>query len=1843
MKNEQIEFVLSELKTLTIEGSGTKFAQSIKNILSTYPGILEIEDPKFGTVLHWAAKNNNLGLIEFLSQNYSYLFDKKTENNETVLHLAAEYSNLEVIKFLHENYRYLFDEITHNKETALHLAVKNKDSEVFVFIYNQDIFKYNTTDTTADKYKFLVSQVTNNGETVLHYATKHNNLELIKFICEKHQHLNDSIDTNDETIAHYAVKNNNLEIVKYILEKFPDLSESDNNNNENILHLAAKYSNVEILKYILNKFPDLVDLKDSYNKTFVHHAAKNDNLAGLGYIFLNKPELFTVDILADNNSLFTETENYSPVFLHIAARLGKTEIVKYIIENHESLINITTKKGSTALHMAAEYNNLEIFKLIYIEAPKLLTIADNDGITVMHLVAANGNLEFFQYIHQKEPKLITMADNNNHLPFFTAILNKNEDILNNIININQKLENINLFSALIFAANSDNLAIFKYIVLIDNSLYTMLTEDKQTIFHLAAIHNSSKILKFAIDHISGNKNLFDSLTIKDKDGNNFLHYLAKTNNLELLQYALTVEATDSSDKSKLQKIQRNVINSINDNEQTILHFAMLHDNLEMIKFILEKSPDLINYLDKDLNTPLHIAAANASLDVVKFIDEKQQNLIEKRNANNDTILHSAVQGMTLEIVEYIYNKYPQAIDFKNKKLETVFYFPFKHNNLEIANFLLQKQPYLCNIQREDYLLSYSVREEENSLKELIQLAAFLGMAEVSEIIKKIITVSEKEDEFLSPQKIKETLIELEKAVVEKITGVAEEKEARNALEEANKEVDLAKVVAAETLDEVDLAKVVAAEEDVDVTCAAEALAAAEEEAKNAAAMLSDKKALARSAEAAVEVAKEKIADALAREAKAKEALAKLFIADFVEKKEELATSELLSTAINENNALNKAIDIKLKELEEAFAERIEANLEKEMIEEALVAAEKKGSEADKESLTNSLEGAKKKLSAKILEVTNLSSEIEIFYEQSIKKTKLENSKLKTLAKEEALLIPLHELQKQTSIEAKERKTIVKHAENELKEAKEIKNKATTIEAQESVKQLQESKEALVTEAHAKAAGAIERANEVKELIQTVQEITAKAKKIAYQAIAKKINEHSISKFEKISAEEKRAIFTATFIFHAKLDQFKSRKYANITTFEEYIDTFKDMYKNDIAYTTFFTYENISNKEKKSLENLGGELQKIAPILTTSYIPNISLKIFVNNTFAHMAAYSNDIEMFKNISNALNVNPLFVNKTGHSLLQIALRHHDLIIFNLCIDKMTIKNIDSMLKSNKNLSNDLLFSNHIALYSIIDKVLESNDTTVLKTLLENSSSITLDHLIKNKENFAKKVLESNNTDILITFLRNTTPRIIEYILVKNEGFCGHIASLKNNALNEIFVKQLSTERWNDIVKKNLSTLVASNNTIMLDVLLKDAEVIYHLDHFTTGDKQFTKSTLEKYNDYSMIEKAFIFSLAMNDLESTKMIMRQLNQNSYKKLLEDKIHLNLLNLLFKEVNYPIILEILKKITFDIESTHNDKFLYQLYKNKLPRTKRGVLSDTIDNKTIYLYYAIRLNNDDIIEFILNRRNGEIEEDKEKVNIHLVLINAFLTAIKLCDKKMIKVILSDKYKDAQPTLMDYRDLEDKSLLYHAVTECKDYIHNKFINVWRNDNHTGYAEILELIFTLLHDKRYINAPCMSLDGIRGSTLLHIANYQEPEVIKVLLKNMSDDAIIAFDDKYSNILHKVIREKTHYEKLKYPKGQELLDNTNKVLSMVLKRVQQALINLGSQATTNPFERKDMDDKTPLDLASKESTPKISLIFHHIQCQIIKSSKKSRTITNSSGNAAARLTLQRSEESSTGKNR
>ena len=196
----------------------------------------------------------------------------------------------------------------------------------------------------------------------------------------------------------------------------------------------------------------------------------------------------------------------------------------------------------------------------------------------------------------------------------------------------------------------------------------------ETILHCAVEH--TEVVKYLIIECN-----FDPMTVINDDGDTVFHYAAKKGLLDLLRFMINHHDYN--------------LMATNKQGETILHCAVEH--IEVVKYlIIECNCDPMTVINNDEDTVLHYAAKKGLLDLLKFIINHHNCNLITTNKWGKTILHCAVEFEQIEVVKYLViecNCDPMTVF--NDDRDTVLHYAAKKGLLDLLKFMINHHN--CNL------------------------------------------------------------------------------------------------------------------------------------------------------------------------------------------------------------------------------------------------------------------------------------------------------------------------------------------------------------------------------------------------------------------------------------------------------------------------------------------------------------------------------------------------------------------------------------------------------------------------------------------------------------------------------------------------------------------------------------------------------------------------------------------------------------------------------------------------------------------------------------------------------------------------------------------------------------------------------------------------------------------------------------------------------------------------------------------------------------------------------------------------------------------------------------------
>lgn len=466
-------------------------------------------------------------------------------------------------------------------------------------------------------------------------------------------HQNDNVyKTDDDIYQNDDVYKINDDIYQTNNNEQKNTINITNNKGISVLYEAIDSNNIEYIKELITNGINLnVKLPDGYT----------NNLSGatplLYSIYKNKKDI--TKLLIENGANLRTKDFKTWNSIMYAAAFSDINTLSLLIEKDETLINSKTEFYVNPLHIASDYNNLEAIMYLCTNSNIDINERDIDGWTSLYHAANSKSIEAYNLLIRLGADT-NIGDNNDVLP--STVLtrriehenSKIREVDNDLLKAIEKDDtkavkhlirngaNVNVkdgygLSALHFAIKNNSFDSIKLLLANRNidlearlpeGYFTHLINDQADAIYIG----KSTPLLYAIFKSNGDSRIVNMLirkgadvNVKDEEGWSTFLYASAFGNPSIL-------------KRLLSKNKR-LINTKTKNNATALHMAVVYDNLENIKYLVDRLKCDIDAQDTDGWTALYYAAANNKKDAYRLLLKLGA---DKNIANNEGLKPSDV-------------------------------------------------------------------------------------------------------------------------------------------------------------------------------------------------------------------------------------------------------------------------------------------------------------------------------------------------------------------------------------------------------------------------------------------------------------------------------------------------------------------------------------------------------------------------------------------------------------------------------------------------------------------------------------------------------------------------------------------------------------------------------------------------------------------------------------------------------------------------------------------------------------------------------------------------------------------------------------------------------------------------------------------------------------------------------------------------------------------------------------------------------------------------------------------------------------------------------------------------
>ncbi|GBM99855.1 Ankyrin-1 [Araneus ventricosus] len=568
------------------------------------------------TSLHLATLKGNYGIVKVLVANSADV-NAENEAGSTPLHNAAASGSTEAVEVLLEHGSDI-NKSDHIQYTPLMSAAKCGHASIAELLFQKGA---------------LVNSKNDIGLTPLHFAAQMGHCGTVELLIN-YKAIIDFKSNKNLTALHLSAVGGHKEVVKLLLKEGADINATESTNSTP-LHLAAAGGHKDIVDLLLDEGA-CVDWKNEREFTALHIAALNAD-RGIAESLLKKgadiqandankdtPTHILIarglsDLLTseERNFNFLDVNGYN--LLHLAALFGDQMLVEYCIENNFD-IHARSNSGLTALHLAADSNHQKVVSFLLQKGAEIGAV-DEDGDTPFYFAAKNNCRETVKILVSHEIPDLKPASDDKIKALIHSVCFGRSDIVD-ILFKNYKFDiNNELKTCLLIAAVCNN---HKYI------MATLLERGFEIDGDARPLHD-----------VFTNKH-HDLAALLDKGfeidgGSRPLRVAVNNKHYEMVEFLLAKGANPNLPDEK---------------NLTPLHIAAIRGDAEMLDIFLSQKAD-IRIESEVILLAAKLAVLNNQLDVIKRLLQLKFIDINFKGSGGNTWLHSSARSGSLDVTRYL--------------------------------------------------------------------------------------------------------------------------------------------------------------------------------------------------------------------------------------------------------------------------------------------------------------------------------------------------------------------------------------------------------------------------------------------------------------------------------------------------------------------------------------------------------------------------------------------------------------------------------------------------------------------------------------------------------------------------------------------------------------------------------------------------------------------------------------------------------------------------------------------------------------------------------------------------------------------------------------------------------------------------------------------------------------------------------------------------------------------------------------------------------------------------------------------------------------------------------------
>ncbi|OQE44088.1 hypothetical protein PENCOP_c002G00032 [Penicillium coprophilum] len=549
-----------------------------------------------------------------------------------------------------------------------------------------------------------------------------------------------------------------LPIVEFLLENSADTTKKDE-DGDSAFTMACFAGYLPIVKKLIASGIEVLEEKDGHGRTGVLCAAWSDHFELVQYL------------LGEKARKVDDQDQSGATVLHVASFRGNVRMINYILQKSSGVLEISTYFGQTPLLIAAEEDQAEAARAL-IQGGANIRHQDANGDTALHIASKNGSAELARIlIEYRKDASLEIRNEPTETPFLTAAENKHYEIAALLIDAGADINARHLDgrTALNLAVENGDLRLVEALIRKQKDLSGFQNDSKDKALSAAAEKGNSEIFDILLE-AGGN------LESRSDDGQTALHFAARSGNCGIINSILDrkkplVDEMDNFKKTPLLIAAENGrhdalttllesganVETQDDKQWTILHYAAKNGDLELVQRLLDLMPSLFDkrnnlgqtalvvaanegqssvveslvkvaashsesYGEDEKFAVLTIAASKGSLDLMKDILSESNQLAKRQNESGDVLLFIAIKSEQEDVVRFLLTENVD-LSIKDGLGSTLLHSATESGLLKTVEYLLEKKPELINeknTENETALVIAFRKEDENVISLLLE-------------------------------------------------------------------------------------------------------------------------------------------------------------------------------------------------------------------------------------------------------------------------------------------------------------------------------------------------------------------------------------------------------------------------------------------------------------------------------------------------------------------------------------------------------------------------------------------------------------------------------------------------------------------------------------------------------------------------------------------------------------------------------------------------------------------------------------------------------------------------------------------------------------------------------------------------------------------------------------------------------------------------------------------------------------------------------------------------------------------------------------------------------------------